>query len=136
MLFRSLNFEGWYFELLQAHNFNLYCMYMAMILERDVSNYRDANFKKFLRWNIERVFMISIPSDRDEIDRVRQTKTVSFSNKHFCPHCRMEGTGEKVDLKRSKDYIELIRSLPEAEKLRSFAKDYFGEDWCKRVYGF
>ena len=133
---KELNFEGWYFELLQAHNFNLYCMYMAMILERDVSNYRDANFKKFLRWNIERVFMISIPSDRDEIDRARQTKTVSFSNKHFCPHCRMEGTGEKVDLKRSKDYIELIRSLPEAEKLRSFAKDYFGEDWCKRVYGF
>jgi hypothetical protein len=133
---KELNFEGWYFELLQAHNFNVYCMYMAMIIDRDVSNYRDSELKKFMKWNIERVFMISIPSDREEIDRVVQKKTVSFNNKLFCPHCRVEGIGQKVDLKRIKDYIDLIRTLPEAEKLRVFAKYYFGEDWCKRVYGF
>jgi hypothetical protein len=109
---------------------------MAMVIDRDVSNYNDSELKKFMKWNIERVFMISIPSDREEIDRAVQKKTVSFNNKLFCPHCRIEGTGQKVDLKRSKDYIDLIRTLPEAEKLRIFAKYYFGEEWCKRVYGF
>jgi hypothetical protein len=133
---KELNYEGWYFELLQAHNFNVYCMYMAMIVNRDVSNYRESNFKKFIKWNIERVFMVSSPSDRSEIEKNKVTKTVNFSNNHFCPHCRVDGTGEKVDLKRCKDYIEIIRTSPEAEKLRVFAKDYFGSDWCKKYYGF
>lgn len=133
---KELNFEGWYFELLQAHNFNVYCLYMAMIVNRDISNYRDDNLKKFIKWNIERVFRISCPSDRSEIDRAKQTKTVSFSNNHFCPHCRVEGNAEKVDLKRCKDYIELIKTVPEAETLRLFTKGYFGSDWCKKYYGF
>jgi hypothetical protein len=30
----------------------------------------------------------------------------------------------------------MIRNSPEAEKLRQFAKEYFGEDWCKKTYGF
>lgn len=133
---KELNCDGWYFELLQAHNFSVYSMYLAMIVNRDVSNYQDSELKKFIKWNIERVFMVSMPSDREEVDRALQTKTVSFNNKFICPHCRVEGNREKVDLKRSKEYIEILRDLPEAKNFREFAREYFGEDWCKRVYGF
>jgi hypothetical protein len=133
---KELNFEGWYFELFQAHNFNVYCLYLAMVVNRDVSNYNDMEMKKFLRWNIERVFMISNPSDRDEIDKDILKKTVSFNSNHFCPHCRIDGSGSNFDLNRSKEYVKMIRNSPEAEKLRQFAKEYFGEDWCKKTYGF
>jgi hypothetical protein len=133
---KELNYDGWYFELLQAHNFNVYSIYLAMVTNRDTRNYQDSDLKKFMKWNIERVFRISMPSDREEIDRARQTKIVSNNTSHICPHCRVEGNMEKVDLKRSKEYIELFRTLPEAQNIRDFAKDYFGEEWCKRIYGF
>ncbi len=133
---KELNCDGWYYELFQAHNFNVYCLYMAMVLNRDVSNYNDVELKKLLMWNTERVFAVSIPSDRNEIDKIIQTKIVNLNTNHFCPHCRMENTGKKIDLKKSKEYVELIRTLPEGEKLRQFSRQYFGEDWCKRIYGF
>lgn len=133
---KELNCDGWYFELFQAHNFNIYSMYLAMVINRDTRNYQDSELKKFMKWNIERVFRVSMPSDREEIDRARQFKIVSNNRKHICPHCRVEGNMEKVDLKRSKEYIELFRTLPEAQNIRDFAKDYFGEEWCKRTYGF
>ena len=133
---KELNFDGWYFELLQAHNFNVYCMYMAMVINRDVSNYQDSEMRKFIMWNTERVFRVSMPSDRDEIDKEIQKKTVSFNNKLFCPHCRVEGNMQRVDLKQIKDYIENVKNLPEAENFRKFSRGYFGEDWCKRIYGF
>lgn len=133
---KELNCDGWFFELFQAHNFNVYCMYLAMIVDRDTSNYQDSELKKFMKWNIERVFKVTMPSDREEVERVSQIKIVSKHDRHICPHCRVEGNSEKVDLKRSKEYIELFRTLPEAQNIRDFAKRYFGDDWCKRVYGF
>lgn len=133
---KELNVDGWYFELLQAHNFNIYAIYLAMIINRDTSNYQDAELRKFIMWNTERVFRITIPSDRNEILKDSQKKTVSFDNNQFCPHCRVEGVGQKVDMKRIKDYIDSVKTLPEAENLRNFSRNYFGEDWCKRVYGF
>jgi hypothetical protein len=33
-------------------------------------------------------------------------------------------------------YIEKIRTVPEAEKMRRFAEKYFGEEWCRKLYGF
>jgi hypothetical protein len=48
----------------------------------------------------------------------------------------MENTGKKIDLKKIKEYVELIKNLPEGENLREFSRQYFGEDWCKRIYGF
>lgn len=133
---KELNFNGWYYELLQAHNFNIYCMCLAMVIERDVSNYQDSEFKKFIMWNIERVFRVTLPSDRDEIDSEPPKKLVGFNSKMFCPHCRIEGNNNKIDLKIIKDYIDNVRTLPEAESLRKFSRNYFGDDWCKRIYGF
>ena len=135
---KELNVRGWYYELLQAHNFNVYCMYMAMVVQRDCSDYRDVELKQFLKWNIERVFRHSLPSDRtkEDVGLPISEKVVASSNAFICPHCTFPGVGAENNLQVVKDYVEKVRTLPEAEKLRKFAREYFGEEWCKKVYGF
>lgn len=134
---KELNVQGWYYELLQAHNFNVYCLCLAMVMQRDVSDYDDSEFKRFLMWNTERVFRISMPSDRTKVDLgFPPDKMTIVSSKHVCPHQRAEEYGSEVDLKSVEEYVDKLRKLPEAESLRKFAKEYLGEAWCKRVYGF
>lgn len=36
----------------------------------------------------------------------------------------------------AKDYLDKLKTSRDAEIIRDFAKNYFGVDWCKRVYGF
>lgn len=132
---KELNLFGWYFELLQAHNFNVYCIYMAMCVQRDVSNYNDTELRKFLMWNIERVFRISMPSDRDKVVLPDGSIAMKALNQFICPHHTLQ-VGSQTDLKDVDDYVDKVRTAPEAEKLRIFAREYFGEEWCKRIYGF
>jgi hypothetical protein len=133
---KELNLYGWYFELLQAHNFNVYCMCMAMCVQRDVSDYNDTEMRKFMMWNIERVFRLSNPSDRDKVVMPENVGPVRVLSEHFiCPHPVLEA-GSDMDLKVVDEYVRKVRTVPEAEKLRNFAREYFGEEWCKRVYGF
>jgi len=134
---KELNIRGWYYELLQAHNFNVYCLGLAMVMKRDVSDYDDVEFKKFLMWNTDRVFRISMPSDRTKVDLgFPPGGIVAVSNGHICPHQRVEEFGSEVDLRMVEDYVEKLRKSQDAEKLRKFAREYLGEEWCKRVYGF
>ncbi len=134
---KELNVRGWYYELLQAHNFNVYCLYLAMVMQRDVSNYDDTEFKKFLMWNTDRVFRISLPSDRTKVDvGFPADRVTRVSNSHICPHHRIEEYGSEVDLKAVEDYVNKLRTSPAAEPIRKFAREYMGERWCKNVYGF
>jgi hypothetical protein len=133
---KELNVYGWHYELLQAHNFNIYCTYLAMVIQRDLSDYQETEFKKFLKWNTERVFRITLPSDKTVIDKgMPDVKVAAVSNTHICPHQKLEVGGE-FDMKIVDEYLEVIRKSPQADKFRKFAKSYFGNDWCKKVYGF
>lgn len=133
---KELNLKGWCFELLQAHNFNVYCIYLALVTQRDCSNYRDTELKEFIKWNTERVFRLSHPSDR-------KTENLFFDNKlpkavsswHICPH-QVAPKYFTNDLHHVDDYIKIIKMAPEAEKFRKFVKEYFGEEWSSRTYGF
>lgn len=53
---RELNTQGWYYELLQAHNFNIYCMYLAMDVKETYPDYDDKQLKAYIMWNVERTF--------------------------------------------------------------------------------
>lgn len=134
---KELNVKGWYYELLQAHNFNIYCLTLAMVVNRDLSDYDDTEFKKFLMWNTDRVFRISIPSDKTRVDLgFPPNGAVNVSNGHICPHQRLEDYGSEVNLRMVEDYLDKVRKSQDAEKLRKFAKDYLGDEWCRRIYGF
>jgi hypothetical protein len=37
---------------------------------------------------------------------------------------------------RAKPYLNALRTSGDAEELRKFAKEYYGEDWTKRIMGF
>jgi hypothetical protein len=133
---RELNIRGLYYELLQAYNFNVYCMYLAMVVQRDCSDYRDAELKQFIMWNTERVFKLTIDSDRKiEDSGLGKAKTIKASSFHICPHQLLpDGYSNSLDM--VVQYIEKVKAVPEAEKLRRFAKKYFGEEWCRQLYGF
>jgi hypothetical protein len=67
---KELNISNWDYELLQAHNFNVYCMYLAMLAKSD-----DKQFKSFMMWNIERTFSL-LGNQNDVlsyIDKVRHS---------------------------------------------------------------
>lgn len=130
---KELNLFGWYFELLQAHNFNVYCMYVAKAVQNGHGDYNDGEFRKFMMWNIERTFRIMRPSDRENVEHVNPSTVAS--NDFVCPH-PTQPVGAETDLKVVEDYIQKVRTVPDAEGLRKFARQYFGEEWCKRVYGF
>ena len=132
---RELNIKNWSFELLQAHEFSIYCMTLAMVVQRDCSDYRDTELREFIMWNVERVFRLTHPSDRSREEVSIGRTNIPVSNWHICPHpipsTEFSGGMKEVDL-----YLNKVRTSPDAEKLRTFAKDYFGEEWCRKVYGF
>jgi hypothetical protein len=87
-------------------------------------------------WNTERVFQLTIDSDRKIEDSVSgKSKTIKASSFHICPH-QLLPDGHYNSLDMVLQYIEKIRTVPEAEKMRRFAKKYFGEEWCRKLYGF
>lgn len=157
---RELNAEGWYYELLQAHNFNVYCMYLAMEVKASCPDYDDKQFKAYIMWNVERTFRLAkafnasqalqLPPDRPEL--VKAEDYHFGSRKHTCPHPEAMGgywwdDNEKklVNLVQRANndptqsalaYSEKVKTLPSAEGLRVFAREYFGKDWCQRIYGF
>lgn len=131
---RELNHQGWYYELLQAHNFNVYCMYLAMHVKKTCPDYDDTQMKAFMMWNIERTFRLAAPFEKREV-----TKPDAGGNppgKHLHAHDIPLGNDDSNPTKEALDYVNKVRTLPEAEVLRTFARQYFGAEWCKRVYGF
>lgn len=55
----ELNLPGTDFELLQANNFNVYCLYLAKAVQERVPDYNDQQLKLYLIWNTERVHHLS-----------------------------------------------------------------------------
>lgn len=100
--------QGWDYELLQAHNFSVYAIHLAMEIQVNCPDYDDASFSGFVKWNIERVMSL----------------TEQARNK--------QGSG----LKKTDEYLAKIRTGPESEQFRQFCRGYFGNEWCETTYDF
>lgn len=100
--------DGWFYELLQAHNFNVYSIYLAQQVEEDCPNYDSTQLKAFIKWNTERVFEYTSRSVQNPTNKLDRVNT----------------------------YLEALKNSSEAEPIRIFSRKYFGEDWCKRIYNF
>jgi len=133
---RELNHQGWYYELLQAHNFNVYCMYLAMTVKKTCPDYDDKQMKAFMMWNIERTFRLAAPFEKRVIMQAEPEEVGNMLKKHLHHHDIPHGGDDSDPIRSALEYVEKVRTLPEAEELRKFARDYFGADWCKKVYGF
>lgn len=133
---RELNHQGWYYELLQAHNFNVYCMYLAMTVKKSDPNYDDKQMKAFMMWNIERTFRLAAPFEKRAVMLPDPEEVSNREKKHLHHHDIPHGGDDNDPVGSAMEYVNKVRTLPEAEELRSFARDYFGADWCKKVYGF
>lgn len=132
---RELNHQGWYYELLQAHNFNVYCMYLAMHVKKACPDYDDTQLKAFMMWNIERTFRLAAPFEKRAV-MMSEPEVGGKNPMHLHPHTIPTGNDDSNPTKEALDYVNKVRTLPEAESLRTFARQYFGPEWCKRVYGF
>lgn len=99
---------GWFYELLQAHNFCVYALFMAKQVEQDCPDYDQTQLKAFIRWNIERVFQYTSNAIEDPANRLDKVRA----------------------------YLKGFKEAPEAEDLRIFSRKYLGEEWCKKFYGF
>lgn len=138
---RELNYQGWYYELLQVHNFNVYCIYMAMTVKTVCPDYDDAQMKLFMKWNIERTFALTnVDMFENRKIMAADIEEVGLNHSYFHLHLRdlhkNKYGGDNNPLEEAMQYIELVRTAPKAEGLRMFCRDYFGVAWCKRVYGF
>lgn len=130
----ELNYENYQYELLQAHNFNVYCTYLAKVVKERCPDYDDTQLKSFLMWNTQRVFGISYteaikvmaPSPEDK-------EFESNINRNLYPKSDDWYGGNYYGID---EYLKQIRSAPESEGFRKFCREYFGEEWCKRVYEF
>lgn len=104
--------------------FNVYSMCLAMQVAQmrdyyggyididgnywEYSGYDDTQFKAFMMWNIERT-----------MGYYQKSKQFSqFSDS------------------RHDSYLSTLRTSGDAAALRSFAKSYFGDDWCQKQFGF
>lgn len=105
---REMDLPGWDYELLQANNFCVYAVCVAMEIQLNCPDYDDTAFSGFLKWNIERVSNLTRP---------------------------IEEASQKP-LERSKKYLQLVQSAPEAKQFRDFCRGYFGAEWCKDIYNF
>lgn len=90
--------------------FNVYALATAMaVKEGDPTYYADyKQFREFIAYNIRRGMII-------------------------------HNEGRTMDYFKGFDqdqYMQDFRTSPEAEKLRAFAKEFLGADWCKEVLGF
>lgn len=126
---RELNAQGWYFELLQAHEFNLYSLCLAKVVKENCPNYDDKQMKAYLMWNIERTFRLAAPT-------APKRYVLSGPFDHHINANIISFPDDENPTQKALEYAEKVRTLPEAESLRSFARSYFGPDWCRRVYGF
>ena len=135
---RELNHQGWYFELLQAHNFNVYCMYLAMHVKKVCPDYDDFQMKMFMMWNIERTFRLSEKFDKSrEVMGEEVFYIYGPLGKAMHDHLLLDGYGDDGNpIDEALRYVDKVRTLREAEQLRVFARGYFGAEWCKRIYGF
>lgn len=130
---RELNYEGWNYELLQAHNFNVYCICLAQTVKETCPDYDDTQLKTFMKWNIRRTFQLLEPIENNKEVMVAEPEEVKHvPNKHLHKHEVFRGQESNL----AESYIEVVRSHPEAEDFRSFARQYLGLEWCKRIYGF
>lgn len=105
---REMNLSGWDYELLQAHNFCVYAICVAMEIQLNCPDYDDTAFSGFLKWNIERVMNLTRPLE----------------------------DGPQMPLDRSSKYLEIVRTHDDAAKFRDFCRGYFGAEWCEEIYQF
>jgi len=143
---RELNASGWYYELLQAHNFNVYCIYLAMEIQETCPDYDDRQFKSYLMWNIERTFRLAAAFDPAQARQLppERTALIKAEDYHFGPRrhvCRhpedVTGRWWRDDPTQSAlEYSAKVKTSAAAEGLRTFARNYFGKDWCQKIYGF
>ena len=131
---RELNHQGWYYELLQAHNFNVYSIYLAMHVKKTCPDYDDTQMKAFMMWNIERTFRLAQPFEKRQV--MESDPDTGQEKKHLHLHTLPLGNDDANPTKEALEYVNKVRTLPEADALRVFARQYFGAEWCKRVYGF
>lgn len=103
---KELNHTGWWFELLQSVNFSVYCTCVVKL-----EGGKDPLLKDFTKWNIERVISL----------------------------CGKEVNGEGSDKNPTGaawEYIRKVRTSEDSEEFRKSSRSLFGEDWCKKVWGF
>lgn len=125
---KEMNVNGWYYELLQAHNFNVYSICLAMQVKKECSDYNDAQMKAFMMWNIERTFkLLATTAAEDEI-----IKALEITRKQ---NPGLYGD-DKNPTANALEYVRKLRSDASAEEIRKFSREYFGAEWCKRVMGF
>ena len=139
---KELNYKGWWYECLQAHQFNIYCIYVAKGIQEEYPEYDHTIMKTFMKWNIERTF--GLLDDTKEVSN--KLMPDNFPKCEICPnhlvftkYDKQYGQDNGFDsnpLKASKDYEEVFRSASESEPLHTFMREYFGKEWCKEIYGF
>lgn len=130
---RELNINGWYYELLQAHNFNIYCMCLALVVQRDCSDYRDTDLKEFIMWNVERVFRLTYPSDKTQQEYYLKSGG-AVANWNICPHM-LSPDDSYNDIKIVENYVKKVCSYEDAQNFRKSAREYFGDAWFNKFYG-
>lgn len=132
---RELNYSGWYYELLQAHNFNVYAICVAMTVKKECPDYDDTQMKAFMMWNIERTFRLMEPM-KGMIVEYPEPVVGEDHNKPLHEHPEPPVGDDKNPVDDATKYVEKVRTSPEGEEIRKFARSYFGAEWCKKVYGF
>ena len=133
---RELNHQGWYYELLQAHNFNVYSMYLAKAVKETCPGYDDTQMKAFMMWNIERTFHLAEPFDGRVLMLSGPEEVSNTIRKHLHSHDIPHGGDDTDPIRSAMDYVQKVQTSSDAEEIRKFARSYFGIEWCKRVYGF
>ena len=114
---------GWKYSLFQAHNFNVYCLCLAMILDE---NYNDEQFKLSLIWNINRTFELYELSKNKKLSNLSGSVTFEGQQVVF------------TDLSENmiENYLKTIKECEGGAKLRVFMKNYLGSSFCKKHYNF
>ena len=107
--------QGWYYELLQAHNFSVYCAVMLSEVKQRQPDYDLGDLKEFAKWNIKRVH--------------------ELTNRPLLPVKNAIGQNA-TPYQRSQDYIALVQTAKDAEQFRIETRDLLGADFCKEIMGF
>lgn len=107
--------DGWWYELLQAHNFSVYCVTMASVVVEKDPTYDASEMRDFIRWNIERVY--------------------ELTDRPLKPNNRAIGSNA-TPYARAKQYAELVKTAADAEGFRNSARAFLGVEFCSNVMGF
>jgi hypothetical protein len=107
-------------------------MYVAFVVKKECPNYDDKQMRLFLMWNIERTMKL-VEGNEEKVlaDFQKEKSEHSVTN----PEEELIGS-DSNPTGAALEYIQKVRTSPEGEEIRNFARQYFGADWCKRVYGF